>query len=74
MKLAIEMTPSNAEGVVGLGALAELLRTMADGLDLQTFPVLQGPPQIRSVLLSINVLDQRTGTILTGKLVTTPPE
>ena len=72
MKLVVEITPSYVEGVVGVMALSELLYKLSQGFWGSDFYVLQGPPQTRTVILSMAVMDQQTGTVLTGELVTTP--
>ena len=70
MRLTVEITPSNSS--VGTGALGALLRNLGHAIQSQEFPVLQGPPQTRTVLLSMHVLDQTTNSILIGELVTAP--
>ena len=70
MKLSVEITPSNP--TVSTAAIAHLLFDLSKALLEPGFDALQGPPQTRTVLLSRNVIDHETSSILIGELVTAP--
>jgi len=70
MKLFVEITPSSPK--VSTDAVARLLYALGDDLRSPAFALLQGPSQTRTVLLSRNVIDHETNSILIGELVTAP--
>jgi hypothetical protein len=70
MRLSVEITPSNPK--VSTAAISHLLFDLSKELLEPGFNVLQGPPQTRTVLLSMHVVDQTTNSILIGELVTAP--
>ena len=70
MRIGVEITPNALK--VSTMALSELFFELGNALRSPNFYVLQGPPQVRNVLLKIDVVDLLTDTVLTGELVTAP--
>jgi hypothetical protein len=72
MKLTVEIESKCQD--VSSDAIAALLYELSDGLRSNTFFLLKGPPEARTVLIERSVVDNSTQSSLTGKLVATPPE